>query len=41
MRIDAGEPVPPRSRSRFAKLRETRMAELREAQPAIVLDAAM
>lgn len=41
MRIDAGEPVPPRSRSRFAKLRETRLAELREAQPALVLDAAM
>jgi murein DD-endopeptidase MepM/ murein hydrolase activator NlpD len=41
LRIDAGEPVPPRSRSRFAKLREMRMAELREAQPAIVLDAAM
>src|SRR5262249_320825 len=31
MRIDAGEPVPPRSRSRFAKLREMRLAELREA----------
>ncbi|HTO07748.1 MAG TPA: peptidoglycan DD-metalloendopeptidase family protein [Myxococcota bacterium] len=41
MRIDAGEPVPPRARSRFAKLREMRLAELREAHPAIVLDAAM
>jgi murein DD-endopeptidase MepM/ murein hydrolase activator NlpD len=41
MKIDSGEPVPPRSRSRFAKVKEMRMAELREAQPALVLDAAM
>ncbi len=41
LRIDAGEPVPPRARSRFARIKEARLAELREAQPAIVLDAAM
>jgi murein DD-endopeptidase MepM/ murein hydrolase activator NlpD len=41
LRIDSGEPIPPRARSRFVKLRETRLAELREAQPALVLDAAM
>jgi murein DD-endopeptidase MepM/ murein hydrolase activator NlpD len=41
MKIDSGEPVPPRSRSRFAKVREMRLGELREAQPALVLDAAM
>jgi murein DD-endopeptidase MepM/ murein hydrolase activator NlpD len=41
MKIDSGEPVPPRSRSRFAKVKEMRLAELREAQPALVLDAAM
>ncbi|MFI5316150.1 MAG: peptidoglycan DD-metalloendopeptidase family protein [Myxococcota bacterium] len=41
MKIDAGEPVPPRARSRFAKVKEARLAELREAQPSIVLDAAM
>jgi murein DD-endopeptidase MepM/ murein hydrolase activator NlpD len=41
MRIDAGEPVPPRARSHFAKVKELRLAELREAQPALVLDAAM
>jgi murein DD-endopeptidase MepM/ murein hydrolase activator NlpD len=41
MRIDAGEPVPPRARSRFAKVKQARLEELREAQPSIVLDAAM
>jgi murein DD-endopeptidase MepM/ murein hydrolase activator NlpD len=41
LRIDAGEPVPPRSRSRFVKLREMRLGELRDAQPSLVLDAAM
>jgi murein DD-endopeptidase MepM/ murein hydrolase activator NlpD len=41
LRIDAGEPVPPRARSHFAKVKEARLAELREAQPALVLDAAM
>ena len=41
MRIDAGEPIPPRARSHFTKVKEARLAELREAQPALVLDAAM
>jgi murein DD-endopeptidase MepM/ murein hydrolase activator NlpD len=41
LKIDSGEPVPPRARSRFAKVKEARLAELREAQPSLVLDAAM
>ncbi len=41
MKSDSGEPIPPRARSHFAKVKEARLAELREAQPALVLDAAM
>jgi hypothetical protein len=41
LHMEAGDPVPPRARSRFAKLREERLAELQAAHPAIVLDAAM
>jgi len=41
LRTDAGEPIPPRARQRFAKVKDMRMAELRAAQPSLVLDAAM
>jgi murein DD-endopeptidase MepM/ murein hydrolase activator NlpD len=41
VKLDMGSPIPPRARSRFAKVRETRLAELREAEPTLVLDAAM
>ncbi|HTO53974.1 MAG TPA: peptidoglycan DD-metalloendopeptidase family protein [Myxococcota bacterium] len=41
LHMEAGDPVPPRSRSRFLKLREERLSELQAAHPAIVLDAAM
>ena len=41
LRTDAGEPIPPRARQRFAKVKDMRMAELRAAHPSLVLDAAM
>ena len=41
MQTDAGEPIPPRARQRFAKVKDMRLGELRQAQPSLVLDAAM
>jgi murein DD-endopeptidase MepM/ murein hydrolase activator NlpD len=41
LRMEDGEPVPARARARFDKLRDMRLAELRQTEPALVLDAAM
>jgi murein DD-endopeptidase MepM/ murein hydrolase activator NlpD len=41
VKLDMGEPVPSRARSRFDQVKEMRLSELREAEPAIALDAAM
>ncbi len=41
VKLDMGEPVSSRARPRFDKVKEMRLAELREAEPAAVLDAAM
>jgi len=41
VKLDMGEPVSPRARSRFNQVKEMRLTELREAQPEVVLDAAM
>jgi murein DD-endopeptidase MepM/ murein hydrolase activator NlpD len=40
-RIEVGEPIPPRAKPRFEQVRDMRLAELRAADPQIVLDAAM
>jgi murein DD-endopeptidase MepM/ murein hydrolase activator NlpD len=41
VKLDMGEPIAPRSRSRFTQVLEMRMAELRAAAPEVVLEAAM
>ncbi len=41
VKFDMGEPIAPRSRTRFNQVMEMRMAELRAAEPAAALDAAL
>jgi murein DD-endopeptidase MepM/ murein hydrolase activator NlpD len=41
VKLDMGEPVSTRARSRFNQVKDMRLAELREAVPEIALDAAM
>jgi murein DD-endopeptidase MepM/ murein hydrolase activator NlpD len=41
VRMDMGEPIPARAKPRFEQVRDMRLAELRAAEPQIVLDAAM
>ena len=41
VKLDMGEPVSSRARSHFNQVKDMRLAELREAEPEIVLDAAM
>jgi len=41
MKFDMGEPISSRARSRFDQVKGMRLAELRGAEPEVVLDAAM
>ena len=41
VKLDMGEPVSSSARSRFNKVKDMRLAELRAADPEVVLDAAM
>ncbi len=41
VKLDMGEPISPRARSRFNQVMEMRMAELRAAEPETALEAAM
>jgi murein DD-endopeptidase MepM/ murein hydrolase activator NlpD len=41
VRFPKGDPIPVKSRGRFNQTKELRLAELREAAPPLVLDAAM
>jgi murein DD-endopeptidase MepM/ murein hydrolase activator NlpD len=38
--VPTGEPISPEERARFGALRDVRLAELQQAEPAVVLDAA-
>jgi len=41
VKLDMGEPISSAARSRFNKVKDMRMSELRAAEPEVVLDAAM
>jgi len=41
VKLDSGEPISLRARSRFNQVKDMRLAELREAEPTLALDAAM
>jgi hypothetical protein len=41
VRFPNGQPVPVKAMARFEDMREKRLAQLREAQPPLVLEAAM
>ncbi len=41
VKLDMGEPIAPRSRSRCNRVMEMRLSELRAAQPEVTLDAAL